>query len=254
MKTATLIALPLTMGLALSACKQDETTDVSPTTPAPSAMMAEAAKQAEIDAKAAALPKPDLTRPLSAYPELDSGKQVMFLYLAASKLPPDYEKVASAYSSDYRETRDSFRKHDLLEAIRPQLDAEIASARKSPYAWMAIDDSGVLGGYDFERGGFPVDEFAERRMRYFYDNSDYKLTWANADAVAFAPVKDEAVARRIEQMRTDYGNKPQLKVYFFAQSADMDQRLVNAYVIRVQVVDRNGLVLAEYGPQPVAGG
>lgn len=254
MKTATILALLLGAGTILIACTKNEADRPSPVVPPPSAGAADAAAQAPGAAENVALPKPDLLRPLSAYAELDSGKQIMFLYLAASRLPPDYDKVASAYSSEYRETRDSFRKQDLLAALRPRLDAEIARARQSPYAWMLVDDAGQLGAYDFQRRGFPVQEFAEQRSRYFADNTDYRLAWINRDALAFAAVADEQIARRIEQMRNDYGNQPRLKVYFFAQSADMDQRQVNAYVTRVQIVDREGRVLAEYGPQPAAGG
>ena len=62
------------------------------------------------------------------------------------------------------------------------------------------------------------------------------------------PVADEATARQIEAMRSKYDNTPRLKVYFFAQSADLDNQRVNALVTRVQITDKSGRLLAEYGP------
>lgn len=216
--------------------------------PAPTGMMAEAARQAEAQAKIAALPKADMAKPLSDYPKLDGGEHLMFLYLAAARLPPDYPSIADAFSSDYRDTSDSFRKQDLLTALKPRIDARIGEATQQPYAWMELDDSDNLSAYDFQRGGFPVNEFQDEKTRYFNDSSSYRLTWANREAVVFAPVKDEAMARVIEAMRTDYGNTPQLKVYFFAQAADLDSKHVKAVVTRVQITDRSGRVLADYGP------
>ena len=59
----------------------------------------------------------------------------------------------------------------------------------------------------------------------------------------------EATARELEALRGKWDRKPHLKVFFFAQSADLNAQKVNAYVTHVQVTDRTGRVLAEYGPQ-----
>ena len=243
------VILIATSLFALSACKKDgadgkaEATASAP----PTGLLGTAAVKATAKAAIAALPQPDANKSLSDYPELDSGNQVMFLYIAASKLPPDYEKLAASYSSEYRSTSDSFRKNDLLQAIKPQLDQKLALAAANPYGWMDIDDA-KLGAYDFARKGFPVGEFDDGRYRYFYDNSDYKIGWINPGQVAFAPVPDEALARKIESMRSGYSNQPKLKVYFFAQSADLDGQKVGVLVTRVQITDKSGRVLVEYGP------
>ena len=246
--TMTLMAASV---LALSACKQeaknaDAGSDAD--APAPTGMLGAAADKVKAKTAAAAVPQPDATRPLSSYPEVDSGMQIMFLYVAASRLPPDVVKLAETYSSEYRETNDSFRKNDLMQAIKPQLEEKIAIAKAMPYGWMEIDDSDNLGAYDFERKGFAIEEFQSERYRYINDAYQYKLSWANHGQVAFAPVPDEAVARQLESMRTNYSNKPRLKIYFFAQSADLNEQKVNAIVTRVQITDKSGRVLAEYGP------
>ena len=112
---------------------------------------------------------------------------------------------------------------------------------------MEVNDAG-LGAYDFDRKGFPVGEFGDSTYRYFNDNYDYKIGWANHQQLAFLPVSDETLARRLESMRSGYNDRPRLKVYFFAQSADLDNERVKALVTRAVITDKSGRVLADYGP------
>lgn len=246
MRNSTLL-LMVAVALALSACKKDDDANVTNNAAAPSGLLGQAADKAKAEGAAAALPQPDANKPLSNYDEVDAGNQVMFLYVAASKLPPDYTKLAEAYSKEYRNTNDAFRRNDLLQAIKPQLDQKIAQAKADPYGWMQVDEAN-LGTYDFQRKGFPVGEFDDGRYRYFNDNYSYKIGWSNYRQLAFLPVTDEALARQIEATRSNYGNRPRLKVYFFAQSADLDNERVEALVTHVQLTDHSGRVLAEYGP------
>ena len=245
------VSIAILAVLALSACKKDDTEASPEGASSPSGLLGNATAEATAKAKAAdakaSLPQPDAAKPLAAYTELESGNQIMFLYVAASKLPPDYTKLASAYSKEFRDTSDAFRQNDLLQAIKPQLEQKIAQASADPYGWMEVDDA-RLGAYDFQRKGFPVGEFEDGRYRYFNDAYDYKIGWANYSQLAFAPVADEAIARQLESMRTGYSNTPRLKIYFFAQGADLDNERVNALVTHVQITDKSGRVLAEYGP------
>ena len=252
--TARYLTLTIAACLAVVGCKKDDDASASAdaAADAPSGLLGQAATAAKADAAVAALPKPDLARPLTDYEEVNSGKQLMFLYLAASKLPPDYSKVAEAFSSEYRSTEDSFRRNDLLKALQPQMEARVATAAQQPYGWMEVDKHGTVDAYDFKRGGFPISEFSGDTTRYFGDESHYRLSWGNHDAVSFAPVSDESVAREIEAMRGSYDTYPRLKVYFLAQSADLDKQEVKAYVTRVQITDANGRIMAEYGPNPAA--
>lgn len=229
--------------LLLAACG-DKKNDDSP----PIGSLLEAAKEkgAEI-VKQEALPKPDADKPLSSYPELTSDQQLMFLYTATSKLPPDFETMAKVYSREYRQSSDAFRKNDLLQAIKPQIEQGIAQAAAQPYAWLQLEDV-KLESYDFQRKGFVVKEFGQETSRFFEYGSPYKLTWANRQQVVFAPVADEAIARELEAIREKWDRKPRLKVFFFAQSADLDKQQINAFVTRVQLIDRGGRVLAEYSP------
>lgn len=222
---------------------------------------------------AAALPQPDPNKPLSAYSEVSSGQDVMFLYAATSQTPPDFEDLAQTFSPEYRQTIDAFGKNDLMQTIKPQLEQGIAKAAAASYAWVDIGDA-RLESYDFERQGFTVGEFTQDIDRYFSDAGSYTYQWVNRDQVAFAPVDDEALARKLEAMQTTTDSlqrvqdiarqmeelarggslempppqHPHLRVYFFAQSADLNNQRVNAVVTRVQITDHSGDVLFEYGP------
>jgi len=195
------------------------------------------------------LPQADLAKPLAEYRKLDSGQQVMFLYAAMSRLPTDFDTMASLASQEYRGTADTFRRKDLMGALRPQLEQSIADAGRSPYYWSELEDAD-LQAYDFERKGFPVGEFNGGKYRYFMDIPEYSYTWANPAQVQLAPVADETVARQLEGLRSRWNSKPRLRTYFFVQSADLNQRRINAYVTHVQLLDRSGRVLASYSPDP----
>lgn len=242
------LTFALMAALALSACKPDPA--VVAAKDAEERAETEVAAKAEAEAK---LLQPDKNKPLASYKLLDDdSSDSIFLYQAASNMPPDFEKLAGMYSKEYRETSDSFRKQELLAALKPQMQQKIADAQASPYAYIQLDYNNNLEAYDFERKGFPVFSFGENTQKETLGpyGSSATLNWINKHQVAFAPVADEAAAREIEGMRTkqQYNNPPRLKVYFLAQSADLNSTEINAHVTRVQIVDKSGRVLAEYGP------
>jgi hypothetical protein len=245
MKTRYLLPAALLAALTLGACGNDAS-DADSASGGDSTPAAAGASGPPGDT-VPALPQPDTNRPLDSYAELKSGQQVMFLYVAASKLPPDFEKLAESFSREYRQTSDAFRRNDLLQALKPQLEQGINQAAAAPYAWVELEDA-QLQSYDFERKGFTVGEFINDHHRYFHDASGYSYTWGNRAQVAFAPIADEAVARALESARTKWNTKPRLRIYFFAQSADLNAQRINAYVTHVQVTDSSGRVVAEYGP------
>lgn len=238
--------------LALSGCKKDDTTEAPEDAAAPTGMLGAATDKAKAHA-AAAVPQPDANKPLASYRELDTDStDAMFLYQAVSNMPPDFEKLAAKYSKEYQETSDSFRKQELLTALKPQMEQMIAQAKSSPYASITLKYSNNLEAYDFQRKGFPVFAFGENVRQEVlgeYPNTN-SLTWINRGQVAFAPVANESAAREIENLRTrhQYDKPPLVKVYFFAQSANLNSDEINAVVTRVQITDKSGRVLADYGP------
>ena len=252
------IAVSALVVAVLAACSREAAPPSQPATVAQALSpyaMEQARQKAEQEAQAnaeqarlAALPKPDPSTPDSAYVPIVDGSQLMFLYAANSGLPPDYEQLAMQYSSEYRDTQDSFRKRDLLTALKPKIDAQIADARTHPYL-LWTDSSPALGHYDFDRKGFPVNTalLGDGGFGYlsgFGYGGNYQLGFDNSLGYRFMPVADETVAKEIERLVGQYG-KLSLKVHAFARSTQDNQRAVIAHITKTQLIGPNQQILAE---------
>lgn len=238
----------------LCACsKSAPTTSTPASTPSLSGATSPAAvEQAAKQAKAASLPQPDVATPDSAYVEITKTNQLMFLDAAFSGLPPDYDKMAQAYSSEYRGTSDTFKKHDLLAALQPKLDAGIADAKAHPYiTW--TDDSPGISHYDFNQHTFSVGTVLFQQGGYLvFDDWRYRLAVTNGQAFQQLRVADEAKARTIEALVGQQAMH--LRIYAFVQSTDgSGTPTVQALITKVQLLDRHNQVLFEQTTQPAKG-
>lgn len=188
-------------------------------------------------AQLAALPKGDSNTPLAQYVKLESGKQLMFLYYALSNMPLDYDQIATAYSDDYRNTNDGFKKKDILKSIQPRIDQEIANAKTNRY--FTANEPLNVGPYDFNNKAFPLNGFEDGTYGYFYDLSDYKYGYTNAAPLRMLTIKDDAIARKIEEMRSK-GQGMKLTIYAFAQDVDLNQKIVKSQILKFKITDNNG--------------
>jgi hypothetical protein len=195
------------------------------------------------------LPRADLSIPDGQYLPITSGSQLMFLYQAFSGLPPDIEKTAVEYSKDYAGTSDTFRRRDLLEALKPKFETLRQEAKSHPYIrW--DQDYTHIDHYDFARKGFLIkDPMLEGGEGYMADIRGYNINFTNGEAVNFIPLADESRARELEAL-FQKNNFP-IRFYVFVQSADdRGEHLVHAHVVKVQVLDRSGQVLLENKAAP----
>lgn len=191
----------------------------------------------------AATPKADKSTPPENYIELNSGNQLMFAYLGLMNTPPDYKEIADQYSKDYARSSDEFKKNDLLEALKPRIDAEIAKAKSSRYVKLSLDRP--IEKYDFEKKAFPLNSslWEAGSYRYFSDHSAYKLSFSNGDAFRLLKTPTEEEARKIESLRAQY-RELQLVVYSFIQDANPSERSVKAEIVKVVLLDNKGNVLS----------
>lgn len=240
-------ATALAIALLTACSKSAPNTSASSEQPSLSgALSPSAVQKAAQTAKTNSLPQPDWNTPDSAYVEITKGEQVMFLDAAFSGMPPDYDKMAQVFSSAYRMETDAFKKHDLLTAIQPKLDAGIAAAKAHPYiVW--TDDTPQLGPYDFGSHSFQDNSalFAPTGYISFTDAYGYHLSVTNGQAFQHFVVTDESKARAIEALRGQW-QALRLKIFAFVQSTDESQTpTVQAVITKVQLVDRHGQVLFE---------
>lgn len=201
------------------------------------------AKKAVEENKAAAAPKANKSLPLEQYQELSSGKQLLFTYLGISTMPVDFEKIAAVISNEYRSQSDEFKKRDILNAIKPGVEKEIAKAKDGRYFYMDID--GRLDKYDFNTKSFTVIDLNDSgSYRYFYDLSEYKLNFTNNSSFNKITVLDENQARSIEGLRSKYqGIKT--RIYFFAVDTKLGETTILGEITKVRISDGKGNTLTE---------
>lgn len=189
------------------------------------------------------LPKANRDTPLEDFIEYNSGNQLMFAYLGLTPVPIDYPEVMRRYSPDYARQSDEFKKNDLLTALKPKLDSEVAEAKSQRYIKLVID--APIDKYDFEKKGFPVSGaiWEPTSYRYFYDNADYKIGFTNGQRFRYLKLASEDDARKIEEQRSKYVPL-QMVVYCYLQDADMSNKTIKAEIIKVALIDKKGDVLA----------
>jgi hypothetical protein len=170
----------------------------------------------------------------------------MFLYYALSGMPTDYNQIANAYSQDYRNTTDSFKQHDILQALTPQINAAINAAKSQRYVIWSVDNT-VIGHYDFNKKSFPLNNgfLQDNGGGSFNDNSGYSISFKNGSAFSLMPVADENVAKDIESRVSQYQGF-NIKIYAFAQNADLSNHQIDCVITRVDLIGQNGTVLASY--------
>ncbi|MGN5477629.1 hypothetical protein ACTMU2_14070 [Cupriavidus basilensis] len=67
--------------------------------------------------------------PARSYLKATSGLDLAYLYFALTDLPVDYDTLAAEVSEEYRRTTDTFKKKEMLDALRPQIQSKIASPK-----------------------------------------------------------------------------------------------------------------------------
>ncbi len=189
----------------------------------------------------------------SQYQDMNSGLQIAYTYYALSGEMVNYEKLALMASPEkYRLEKDSFKKNDLLNALKPQIDAGISKAKLSEarYFHTVMGDARDLDGFDFNTKSFTIMSmpFGDA-YRYFDDwSSSYHFTFSNGEKFKTIPIADEAVARKIEALRTNPNAALDLQivVYFFANDVDVGKTTIKGEIMKVQIQDKKGAVYAAH--------
>ena len=166
------VALPLLLVCALSACGKSDQPAATTSEPDSSPKAQEAIQPSR--------PKAATYVPLSRYvevgdPRTDSAQGLDLVALNAavsqvdSALPVDFDVLANSTSKDYFQTQDSFKKKELLVSMQPKLEERIAYFQTNPYIATVYNYSNNIEGYDFNRGGFPVNVFKGYQTLYAGD-------------------------------------------------------------------------------------
>ena len=224
------VCLAVVVLSSIGCSKQDSAEATNGTPNLADAMSVEGKAQAAV----AAMPQGNVNTPLADYKELTSDNDIMFAYYALSSIPVDYDKVLMSYSEDYRRASDEFKKQDILKALKPKIDQEIAVAKNARYLKMTWNGF-KLKKYDFQAKAFPQDDL-ENNSNLGWQNYGYRLAFTNGDNFKLFKVEDEAKARLIEEKRSKY-EQFNLVVYVYAQDADLNNKFVKSQVMRISLLD-----------------
>jgi hypothetical protein len=142
-----------------------------------------------------------------------------------------------SYSEDYRRASDEFKKQDILNALKPKIDQEIAVAKNARYLKMTWNGF-RLNKYDFPAKGFPQDSLGNN-SNLGWDNYGYRLAFTNGDNFKLFKIEDESKARLIEEKRSKH-EQFDLVVYVYAQDADLNNKYIKTQVMHVSLLDSHG--------------
>jgi hypothetical protein len=191
------------------------------------------------------LPKADPNVPDAQFVELNGGYQMGALFYALSGSPPDYEKLAMAASQEYRSTADGFRKRDIVQALKPQIDQQIQAYKDTRHHYFTakvgngagVSDGGLLSlrHYDFKTKSFPLtQDMSPNTYHYFNDAPFYSYAFTNGSGFQTFPLSDEQKAKEIEDLLTKIRiSDGYLTAYMFAQGADTANRRVQMQIVRM---------------------
>jgi hypothetical protein len=192
----------------------------------------------------ASAPKGDKATPLESYQDLKSGRQLAIAYYALEG-NADYEKLAKVLSDEYRFSNDEFKKRDIVNNLKPGIDREMAKAKEARYYRVEMGGEYSLGSYDFTTKSFPFNVLqSAEAVVYFRDTAGFDLGFMNWSKFQGLKVEDESAARMIESLRTKYGTL-RIVGYVFAAETELGRSRIMGEIMRMQVQDKTGKVLAE---------
>lgn len=183
----------------------------------------------------------DPTVPIEQYEQLDGGNQLLAFLISMKAAPLDYEEFAEKINQKYRFESDVFKKKDMLEVLKPQIDEYVQQATTKRYVY--TDHNPNLSDFDFESMSYTFKGLPSKGSEfYFYDNSDVNISYSNSDV--FEKIKlSEEQARAIESLRAKY-TKMNLRVYMFINDHKLGEPVVKAQIMRVVLQGPKGVTLA----------
>lgn len=276
MKKTTILMLALCAGL-LSACSEEKDAAPAPESKAPAAQQeAPAAKQEAPAAQAPAMApftgglnaynahkekqrmeaaqaesarkagfkKADRSVPFEQYQEIKDGKTIMLIYHAMTNGSLDGEQLAKAYDERLYEEEDAFKRQDRIKAFMPKVQADMVGIIDSPYYTLEFRVS--LDSYDFDKKAFKVYGVSNEGLSVSMRGAGKQhITFINGSEYGWLKVEDEALARKIEDIRNKSFGNFTAKVYFFAANAHQKGKgnAIESELTRVEVAAENGEVV-----------
>lgn len=115
-----------------------------------------------------------------------TDENIPFLYESRAAVKAPEHKIAALISTDYRNSKDEFTRHDLMKQLRPVITERLGEAKKTKDVLMRVGTK--LGDYDFNKHVFPTGIDGDTFLNL---ENGYAVKFTNADAVSLLPVDTE---------------------------------------------------------------
>ncbi len=232
------------IGLLLAGCAEKQPTAATPQAVTPAAQPQEPA--------APGLATADSSVPLDRYQPLTSDR-VLYLAVALSTAPVIYDQLAMNESAEYMKTSDTFRRKELLDILRPQIDAKIAEAKlNGRYVYIDLPPGKIsLGHYNLDKEAFPVNGLTTTNFRLSNMAQFQWLSLPEGQAREIEAALSKGIAYKINENESSLGAPGSFptvsRVYVFAQGAGADGRGVTYQIVKMVLMDTEGKALTEKG-------
>lgn len=225
--------------LLLSGCGDKQPTAAIPQSPAPMAQ------------PQPAMPKLDMADtavPLERYQPLTSDR-ALYLAVALSTVPVNYDQLSMHESVEYMKTSDAFKRQELLNVLKPQIAAKIVEAKQNGrYAYIDLLPGKIsLGHYNLDKKAFPVSGLMGANLRLSNIEQFQWLSLPEGQAREVEAALSKGIAFKINEHESELGvpgSFPTIsRMYIFAQGSGPDGRGVTYQITKIMMRDVDGNAL-----------
>lgn len=182
-----------------------------------------------------------------------TSENAVYSFHAAAGEPWDYETIASGISKEYAYNRDPFAKRDLLEKLKPEIDATMPKYKENPY--LLVTYRTEISSYDFATKAFAIPQLADPEFTLQYQPADkfYLLKFNNNTSFKEVKVEDEAAARaiqsalqaRVVNLSPGDGGRPGIRLYVAITGLEKEPNATMLGTIsKIELIGPNDEVLA----------
>lgn len=149
------------------------------------------------------------------YKKIETKSDLIYYYHAKSNGPIPYEDIANTEYSDYSNQSDVFKKKEILDRIKPEIDSNISGRKNDNYVSFQFESS--LSHFDMKSETFNLTDITLGDGYYISFNGDWKYkALMNGDkSLLSLKAKSLEDAKAIES--TFKGESKRVSVKFYGQ-------------------------------------
>ncbi len=192
----------------------------------------------------------DVSIPLEHYQPL-TNDQALYLAVSLSTAPVIYDQLAVDESVEYARTSDSFKRQELMNALKPQIDGKLAEVKQNGrYVYVDLPPGKIsLGHYNLDKKAFPVNGLVAANMRLSNMEKFEWLSLPEGQAREVEAALSKGIAFKINEHESELGVPGRFptvsRLYVFAQGPGPDGRGVTYQVTKIVMKDTEGKLVTE---------